>query len=203
MKKLIYLFFGIACHYACLAQQNSNPTIYVDGILGYAGGDSKGWTIGGSFNIQSKKDLFSFRILSVNEIDPENDELKALAIIFPFLFTKNTVEEYAVLYGKRFVFDNKSISASLGASTIYRHYKIRRNNNRLHLEENYFGMPFEVSIRWFQSTKQRYRAVYGLVPIGKPTGFGRSIGFKLYGNISKHSFIGLGMTFGLGFHKKY
>jgi len=203
MKKLICIFLGITCHVMCFSQQKSNPTIYVEGILGYASGDSKGWTIGGSFNVQSKKDLFSFRILSVNEINPENDGLEVLAIIFPFLFTKNTVEEYAVLYGKRYIFDNKSLSLSIGASSVHREYKIRRDTNRLHLEENYFGMPFEVNILWFKSTKQRYRAVYGLVPIGKPTGFGRSIGFKLYGNISKHSFIGLGMTFGLGFYKKY
>ena len=85
MKKLICLFFSFACHFICLAQQKSNPTIYMDGLLGYAGGSSKGWTLGGSFNVQNKKDLYTFRVLSVNELYNNDSNLAPLVIIFPYL----------------------------------------------------------------------------------------------------------------------
>jgi len=201
MKKLICLCIGFACHFMSMAQQQSNPIIYVDGIFGYAGGHAKGWTVGGSFNIQNKKDLFSFRVLSVNEIDTDN--LASIAIILPLIFESNTSDEYAILYGRRFLFNDHSLSFSLGASTTHRQYKIKLDDKKLNLVDDYIGIPFEVTMRWFKPTKTRYRAVYGLVPVGKPTGFGRSFAFKLFGSISERSFIGFGISVGFGFHKKY
>jgi len=60
-----------------------------------------------------------------------------------------------------------------------------------------------VNVKWFKKEKKRFRAYYGLIPIGKPTSFGRSFGFKLYGNIGKLSYVGIGINYGFGWHKRY
>jgi hypothetical protein len=63
-------------------------------------------------------------------------------------------------------------------------------------------LPIELNFKWFKSKKKRYR-IYGIIPVGEPTSFGRNFGFKLVGNISKNSFVGLGIVYGFGIHKKY
>ena len=56
---------------------------------------------------------------------------------------------------------------------------------------------------FFKSKKERFRIFYGLIPVGEPISFGKSFGFKLSANIAKKSYIGLGLTFALGWHKIY
>jgi hypothetical protein len=56
---------------------------------------------------------------------------------------------------------------------------------------------------FFKTKKERFRIFYGLIPVGEPTSFGRAFGFRLYANIAKNSYVGLGLTFGLGWHKIY
>jgi hypothetical protein len=63
-------------------------------------------------------------------------------------------------------------------------------------------VPLQINIRWFKSEKDIYR-IYGLIPVGEPTGFGHSLGISLVANISKHSYVGLAVSFGLGFYKEY
>jgi hypothetical protein len=59
-------------------------------------------------------------------------------------------------------------------------------------------LPLEFSIKWFKREQSPYR-IYGIIPVGRPSGIGNSMGFTLIGNISQHSFIG----FGIGHHKEY
>ncbi len=54
----------------------------------------------------------------------------------------------------------------------------------------------------FKGKKRQYR-LYKIIPVGRKTSFGRNVGFKIIGNISKNSFIGVGINCGLGIHKKY
>ena len=59
-------------------------------------------------------------------------------------------------------------------------------------------------VKWFKAEKSRFRAYYGLIPIGKrKISFGRSVGFKLTANIAKNNYVGLTFTYGFGWHKKY
>ena len=48
-------------------------------------------------------------------------------------------------------------------------------------EYNFVGFPLEFGIHWFHSKKERYKVLFGLIPVGKPTSFGRGLGLKLYG----------------------
>lgn len=180
-------------------QIKSNPIIYFEGLFGYAGGEVSGLTIGGILNFQSNKDLFTVRLQNQTKIDSD------YLALFPFsaLFSKVNIDEFSVLYGKRHIVDNKSYSFSLGLSSNIKHTRIRENNVVFWDDEKYFGIPFEINIKWFKREKKRFRILYGIVPVGKETGFGRSIGFKFYGNIAKTSYIGVGINVGLGWHKKY
>lgn len=66
----------------------------------------------------------------------------------------------------------------------------------------YAGVPFEANIHWFKARKERFR-IYGLIPLGHPMGFGGSIGLKVFGSVSKNSYIGFGLMYGLGWHREY
>ena len=121
----------------------------------------------------------------------------------PFLVENLNSNEISLLYGKRFIKDGHSWSFSGGVSANYALYKRRVDGVNQRASEAFVGFPLEINIKWFKKKKKRFRAWYGIVPIGKPTAFGRSLGFKLYGNLGKLSYIGIGLNYGFGWHKKY
>jgi hypothetical protein len=171
-----------------------NPIVFGDLLLGYANTGKSAGTLGLHISYQSKNDLFTFRFLrtiSVAKIE--------WFYIFPVSTVSNTNIEYAALYGKRFVEDGLSYHFSGGVS-----YNINEDVNRdLKTKDTFVGIPIALGMSFFKAKKRRLRVFYGLIPVGKPTSFGRSIGFKIYGNIAKRSYVGLGLTFGLGWHKIY
>jgi hypothetical protein len=189
-------------------KREENPIIYADLILGPSTelGGTGTLFIGGALNFQSNKDLFSFRYI-------ENANLKTTwFIILPAFVQRSKNIESALLYGKRYIDDNKSYSFSGGIS--YNKYENYEYNNTFFFtgfpseqlpttSETYFGFPFEAEILWFNAEKEPYRIFYNIIPISKPTSFGKSFGFKFVGNISKRSYLGIGLVFGLGFHKQY
>ncbi|WP_452219027.1 hypothetical protein [Lacinutrix undariae] len=124
-------------------------------------------------------------------------------VVIPTFQSKINVDEFSLLYGKRFIKDTYSFSASVGVSLNELVYNSLDNNMNTSTKEQYIGFPFEVNIRLFKRKKERIRVLYGLIPIGKPTSFGRSIGLKLYGNIGRVNYVGLGVNTSLGWHKKY
>lgn len=147
-------------------------------------------------NYQINKSIFTFRfsqtaILQANAIDD------IFAIDAP---TEN--QEYALLYGKRWINKGQSMSLSLGVS--YNKYKddFDFTINRHNLITNHFGLPFEANIKWFKGKKKRFRLLE-LIPLNPPTGFGRGIGFKFFGNLSRKSYVGLGIVYSLGYHREY
>lgn len=175
------------------AGQKDNPVIFIEEFIGGALGDAGGLGIGFEINYQANRNLFTARYigtvkLGVDIIDP--------LILLPFLNARSSMEEFALLYGKRFIEGGQAFSFSLGASySRYEQYDYEKS-------DDYFSVPFEANIKWFKSERKRFK-IYGLIPVGPSTGFGGSIGFKLFGNFSKHSYAGLGLTVGLGFHKVY
>ena len=92
--------------------------------------------------------------------------------------------ECALLYGKRLLQDNHSYSISGGIS--YNHFISNISDS------NYVGLPLEVNIIWFYSKKNN--------TIGNA--ITPKFGFKLFGSISKNSFVGIGISLGIGNHKK-
>ncbi|WP_452222759.1 hypothetical protein [Lacinutrix chionoecetis] len=209
MKYLFIILLSVVCQ-PCLAQdiespkQNSNnPITYLNILIG-AGGNKEvsGLTLGLEGNYQLNKDLLTFRMLLISE-KKENPNIFDALLIFPLFFGGDSLNEYALLYGKRFIFDGSALSVSAGISQNIIKYSEEINNNRVFYRDNYTAIPFEVNYHFFKTRKKRFRVLYGLIPIGKPTGFGRSFGFKLFGSFGKHNYVGFGITTGLGWHKKY
>jgi hypothetical protein len=205
MKKSVIVLFVFWFNYSVaqdslkvVTASKSNPIVFLETFLGYAGGSSEGFVGNVSINYQRNKDLLTFRTIELTRLRYDGNVL-----IFPVYTEVESINEYAMLYGKRYISENFSYSFSGGASIINRKYFSERVEgiNYFNYQDG-FGFPFEFSIKWFNSQKERYR-IYCIVPVGKPTSFSRSIGFKLIGNVSKTTFVGLGISYGFGWHKKY
>lgn len=186
-------------------KETGPPIIFGELIFGGAGriNGNAGFLFGAEINYQHRKSLFSIRH-SENPQWETDVFLLTPVTAFPILREKNHNRETGLLYGRRWIYDGSSFSFSGGISiNTFTSNLTDENDARYRIEENYFGFPFEVNFKWFKSEKSPYRIFYGLIPVGEPTAFGNSFGFKLTGNISQNSYIGLGLVFGLGNHKKY
>jgi hypothetical protein len=173
-----------------------NPIAFADINLGYAIGSAKGFSAGVSFYYQKEKQLFTFRILQNVNIE----KVDLLFGIFPTNIDSKTLNEYSFLYGKRFIDTDRSYHFSAGIS--YNTFKYIKKDIVLN-DKVFIGFPIEMGMHFFNAKKEKFRVLYGLIPLGKPTSFARSYGFKLYANIAKKSYIGLGISIGLGWHKIY
>ena len=208
MKKRILLLtiiiFSLSYGYS---QEKQNEIFFVEYIQGVSIYQSEGSpTLGGELNYQSNQDIFSFRFINN---DYEFREVGLIGFGQPIVseITNEKINEFSFLYGKRYIRKKHSYSISVGVS--YNAYQtdftkvidgtitIMTNESR-----KYIGIPYELNIKWFKKSNSRYR-VLELIPIGKKTSIGNSIGFKIFGNISKNNLIGFGLTLGIGTHKIY
>lgn len=201
MKKIILLlvlFLMLKSKSYSQEKEKINPIIFAEMMFGYSVGSSQGFTGVGTLNYQKQSNLFTYRYLELSKYRRDG------SVLFIPIYTEiEHLREQALMYGKRIINKNVSYSYSAGIAYIDRDFLVDEMDGVLKYDnEKSVGLPFEVNIKWFKSKKERYR-IYGLIPVGKPTSFGNSIGFKLYGDISKTSFIGLGLTIGLGWHKIY
>ncbi|WP_452219697.1 hypothetical protein [Lacinutrix salivirga] len=192
----------------CFAQDQSkvdeiedNPILFTEILVGYAGGNTSGFSLGGELNYQQNNNLYSIRYINQTALDYEVALIGFVAI--PFLESNLKVNEVSILLGKRYIKDGHSFSFSGGLSANNVLFKERINGVEVKKNKQFIGFPLEVNIKWFKKKKKRFRAYYGLIPVGKPSSFGRSFGFKLYGNVGKLSYVGLGINYGFGWHKKY
>lgn len=195
---LIFFNFLLALNAEGQSSEGSNPVIFAEIFTGAGFGSAGGLGTGLELSFQNDRDLYSFRSLSTIKLSAD--------ILHPFfplplLQTKSTFVEFAGLYGWRFVEGATGYSFSLGLS-----YNIFESFDPAPAETSTtthaVGVPFELNVKWFKSEKKRYRILW-FIPIGEPTAFGKSFGFKIFGNVSKRSLIGIAASYGLGTHKKY
>ncbi len=200
--KILYIL-GLFCSITIFSQAN-NPIIFGDIGIGYVKSISKGGGLirYGSIYYQNKTNLFSLRYSEYNQFQVSVAPISFIGL--PLLENNININEFAVLYGKRYINDNFSYSFSGGLSTNnFKKLNINTETNHANWEsKQQIGFPLELSIKWFKSKKSPYR-IYEIIPVGKPTSLGNSIGFKLIGNISKYSYLGVGLDFGIGYHKEY
>ena len=180
----------------------TNPIIYAEVSIGGAVGKTPGLFFGEEINYQFKNNLFTVRASATLE---SNVTIVPIVFLpFPVFEQKTTSGELALLYGYRTISKGHSYSFSLGVSiNDFRQNRLDANNTKFQFQTNYVGVPYEFNIKWFKRKKEPLTIFYGLIPIGNPTAFGSSIGFKLGGNISKNSYCALGITVGFGWHKQY
>ena len=203
----ICILFGIS---NCFAQDvtqpadsikiKTNPIVFAEMFGGFANGASRGWAGGGSINYQYQNNLFTIRRLTFDEVRYEGT-----FIIIPIFTNVAKTDDYALMYGRRSIDRNSSFSYSAGISIVkYRSLdEVNSTQNNLnHIEQSFIGFPLECNVKWFKSKKEKYR-IYGLIPVGRPTALGNSFGFKAFATISKRSFVGIALIFGIGYHKNY
>lgn len=185
---------------------NTNRVVFSE-LYGGLGAGGNGLTIFGGANLNyqyGKDNLLTFRYTGFGSY--KRDYFVVGFLPFPILVRSEGINEYALLYGKRYINGSQSLGFSAGIAlndrTFYQFSSGLNNYNQI--SQINFGIPFELNIKWFKPRKQRFRAYYGIIPIGKrEVSFGRSFGFKLIGNVSKSTSIGFGITYGFGWHKKY
>jgi len=198
---IIFIIFLTLNIYSQEESKKSAPIIFGEYTFGIGREINAygGFFSGGELNYQFKNKLFTLRYIDYMLL--KSDMLFVTPFTpLPFIKEKINNKEIGLLYGKRWIYDGSSISFSGGLSLNY--HLNRSTNEQFNIKDNYVGFPFEFNIKWFKSKKKRYR-IYGIIPIGKPTSFGRNFGFKFVGNISKHSFVAFGIVYGFGIHKKY
>lgn len=161
--------------------EHHHPTLYLDFGFGESFGID-GLQGNCSLNYQYERSLFTFRGIGIETFQSKNGD--------PFYFiipsASGSLTQYALLYGWRFTnHRNHGYSFSLGISTNDRFFYYNAANQRVHIEQYYAGLPFEANYQWY--TRR----------------FGVSGGFKLSGDISRHSFVGIGVDMGLGFHNTH
>jgi hypothetical protein len=183
------------------AIKKENPIVFAEGFFGGAWGNTGGFAAGVNLNYQLHRSLFSFRYCENVKFNSYVNTIGLIAL--PTLTLYSDMEEASILYGWRFIQNAHSLSFSLGVSYSNLSYRPKNDYQAEYSTANYIGLPYEFNIKWFKPVKKRYGIFYGLIPVGRPVSFGHSFGLKIYGNISRYSYVGFGISYGLGWHKEY
>lgn len=175
--------------------KKKNTIFFADVNLGYAYFSEHALSGGLSLNYQKKNNLFKFRFIQNEYIQ----KIKLFLNFIPIEKTSVIYNEHSILYGKRIMKDNHSIHFAIGVSYNYLEY-VEKNHSIL--RDYFWGVPLEIGFLSFNKNKEQYR-VFGMIPVGKPTSFSRSAGLKIVANLAHQSYVGLNLTLGFGWYKKY
>ena len=162
----------------------TKPLVFGEIYTGITVGKSAGFALGAELNLQIHSSLISARYggmydRKISAIS-QNSALSAPTIL----------DEFSVLYGYRKIFTNHSFSLSAGLSYTKLVSDPSYDSSNTPVSETYLGVPVEFNVKWFKDKSKQ----------AHPRSFGSSFGLKLFGNIARNSYIGLGITFGLGSH---
>ncbi|MFB9077483.1 hypothetical protein ACFFLS_18455 [Flavobacterium procerum] len=196
-KKLLKIIFVLLLSNLTYAQESNdiglkekkNPIIYAEAFGGFSYMNYFGLAGGGEVNYQYKKSLFTLRYSHFSGYVKKDS-------VFVFQNAQDN-DEYAVMYGRRWIKNSHSFSVSTGISS--NNLKITSKdfeNNRNYRYERYYAVPFEVNFKWFKPKRKRKSnlVLNAVTP---------SVGFKVFGAISKNTFAGVGLIIGFGLNKEY
>ena len=208
MKTILFSVLFLLSFASILSQEKqdslhvkTNPIIYATFNINYVSGLINGLAPGYSLNYQNNRNLFTFRFLENENVLKTRQGFFPPNLTVPYTEKKSIFKEYSLLYGKRFIKGGFSYHISAGIS--YNDFTTSDITNDTSIKDTYFGFPLEIGCNWFNAKKEVYKAFFGTLPVRERTSFGRSIGFKLFANIAKESFVGLSLNIVLGWHKKY
>ena len=204
MKKIL-LFLLTLISIICFGQRKE-PVIYGEIIGGFSKTtDHSEWLYGGDVNYKINKVLISARMVEnyYQFVTIAMIPRELMLLLFPLVEGPKYLDDYSVLVGYVKTEDDFSFSFSAGISyNTYSQHFTTEAGNRYVIDDHFWGIPLEANIKWFKKDKEPYK-ILGVIPVGNPTSFGNSIGFKLLGNISKKSYVGLAVVVGIGIHKEY
>ncbi|HEV7329960.1 MAG TPA: hypothetical protein VGN63_02875 [Flavisolibacter sp.] len=196
---LVLLLTCLVCTGWTQTKGKQNPVLFADVSVGHSGGQAGGFTGGASLYFQKESSLFTVRFTGTSRL---HAKIASAIIPLPVIDNRSSLDELGLLYGKRIIRNACAYNVSLGVSHSTHRQVVSTSPVRQTQTTAAWGVPFEAGIKWFKPRKKRFR-IYGLIPVGKPTGFGGSIGLKLLGTISQNSYAGITFSYGLGFHKQY
>ena len=205
--RLILILFSMNSLMAqdSLAVKNkTNPILFYEMYAGIGSAEYAGWNLGFTANYQFfRNDLLTARIAGFSSYRSDVAMI-APVIGIPF-YTKNEhIGDFGLLYGKRWVNGGASFSVSAGISYVDYKCLVNIDDKFYFRQQHLIGIPFELNVKFFKKEKRRLRLYYGIIPVTrKKVAFGRSIGFKLSGNISQANYLSFGISYGFGCHKKY
>lgn len=172
----------------------SKPILFLDTYAGHAYGAAGGFTAGVAAHYQTSGHLFSLKYAGT---------LRSRGVIVIFPVIESSLDELGIMYGRRWIWEASSLSISAGISHNWFAEQFKSSPNNVgYVNSRSAGIPFEASLKFFKKNRTRYKA-FLLIPVGPPTAFGRSIGFKVIGNFARNGYLGFGISLGWGFHKKY
>ena len=184
---VLMAFLSFKAH--CQDTTRRYPVLFAQAFFGPAWGNYD-HLMGAALNYQVDQHLFTTRYVYARE----RKEYRSSDV------DESTLHEVALLYGWRLLEKNVSYSFSLGGSYSWYAESRRRRYQVTTGKARYWGVPFEANVLLFKAKRKRFRLL-GLVPVGRPTLFGGSIGVKVAGNFSRYSYAGAGITYGLGGHQ--
>lgn len=174
-----------------------NNILFFETFGGFSGGQGGGIGAGFGVNYEKNKNLITGRVIGNFRID---FDFIYPWFPLPFPASSSTMVEIAGLYGRRFITNRgEAVSLSLGVSANNFVFEGTKKETK---DIWYAGVPFEANIQWFKRRVAPFR-ILGLQLSKNPTPFSGSIGFKMYGNISKASYVGAGLNIGLGNYRDY
>lgn len=175
----------------------SNPIIFGGYEISYDEGSIRGISVGFKINYQKNNNLFTFKYKENYSIE----EGERFLLVLINTIKDRTFSEYSLMYGKRYI--KKDFSYHFSGGLSYNNILRRDLIENTKTVNTYLGFPLEIGYTWFKSKKEKIKILHESIGVGKPTGFGASIGLNLYANIGKEQYFGLAVVFGLGWHKKY
>lgn len=186
MKKNFILFITLM-NVFCFAQSQD---YYLELYGGFSTSHKKLGTLSGiSGNYQINKSLFTLRYVSNNFVALNFYKPNETFLLLPYFKDKVKIKEWAALYGKKWDVDNFSYSFSGGISSNENNITLTDENlQKQYITENLIGFPFEANVKWV------------LFPTNKNL-IQNTFGFKLLGNISKETYVGVALVYGIGIHK--
>lgn len=216
IRKILFLLLFFSANYSkaqdslkvrqdsLKAATKSNRIYFYEGYVGFGGAKTAGWTAGVTLNYQFfRTDLLTARVSTFIGYESEVAMLGPV-IGFPVFIREEKIADYGLLYGKRWIRGGVSFNVSAGVSFVRYDFLKEEDSNYIQKRKDFFGVPFELSLKFFKNIKRRLRLYYGIIPVTKQkVAFGRSIGFKLVGNLSGASYTGFAISYGFGCHKKY
>ena len=198
-RLLLLLFLCPALNAFCQEKENQNPVLFADVSMGHSWGGAGGFTGGASLHLQTGRHFWTGRFSGTTRVDAK---FLSILVPVPFFEEKSSLEEYSVLYGRRWVEGGRAFSFSAGVSHSRLRQQLKASLPPTQKMTTAVGLPFAASVKWFKARKERFR-IYGIFPVGQPTGFGGSFGFTFVGNLSRYSYAGIVASMGLGYHKQY
>ncbi|MDF2432011.1 MAG: hypothetical protein JWP44_1642 [Mucilaginibacter sp.] len=162
---IILIFFSAAAFSQDTLK--TNQVIYWDAGFGVPLTGADGIQLNTSLNYQVKKNLFTLRLIEIESYKSATKPLSPYTL-WPGFTNSGNMTEVDFLYGLRMVSRGHSFSLSAGLSFNDKTTNYTDDHDqKQYTESRYPGIPFEINVLWFKSSKQRYR-IYNIFPVGKP-----------------------------------